>query len=71
MKWEYHVEEFSIGDRIWPDTGREAMDLLKQRLNGLGGEGWELISYDFAPLYGETAEQLRGHVPLLFFKRPV
>jgi hypothetical protein len=41
------------------------------RLNGLGAEGWEVVSFDTVPLTDRFSENIKGYAYLTFFKRPV
>ncbi|NOX23932.1 MAG: hypothetical protein GXP36_12725 [Actinobacteria bacterium] len=69
MQWEYHIEETSGGYGVWPDTEKMALDLLLERLNKLGSEGWELTLSEDAAFYEATTAALKGHVSVLIFKR--
>ena len=51
-KWEYLVEELTITDK-WNSKKRdEEFEKFSQKLNSLGSQGWELISYQAIPLVG-------------------
>lgn len=70
MAWEYHIESINLSDR-WTFKKQQAeVAAFKDRLNGLGGEGWELVSYDAVPLTGSFSEKIKGYAYLTFFKRP-
>jgi hypothetical protein len=42
---------------------------LQTRINELGDEGWEMISYESVPMFGSFSNKLKGYAYLLFFKR--
>jgi hypothetical protein len=69
MEWEYHVEEKNLAERWTPKRQAEELAALSVRINELGAQGWELVSYEPVPLYG-ALPRLKGHAYLLFFKRP-
>lgn len=69
--WEYWVEEVSLADR-W-SAKRQAAEIaaFRERLNQVGREGWELISFSVVPLYGAMSSTLKGTLYLAIYKRPV
>lgn len=69
-KWEYSVEEFSMAEKWNPKRQAEELAKFGERLNTMGAQGWEMISYETVPLYGSFSSQLKGSIYLLFFKRP-
>jgi D-mannonate dehydratase len=67
--WEYKVESVNIADR-WTAKGQaQEIANLQARINALGGEGWEMISYESVPMFGSFSSKLKGYAYLLFFKR--
>jgi hypothetical protein len=67
--WEYKVENVSIADR-WSAKGQtQEIINLQNRINVLGTEGWEMISYESVPMFGAFSSKLKGYAYLLFFKR--
>ena len=69
MRWEYHVEEFSMAERWSKKKSAAELQKFYAKLNSRGAEGWEMISYETVALYGAITEKLKGHVYLLFWKR--
>lgn len=68
--WEYKVESVSIADRWSAKRQAEEVAHLEARVNELGAEGWEMISYESVPMFGSFSNKLKGYAYLLFFKRP-
>ena len=67
--WEYRVEQVTMADR-WSKKKQEAeVAALQDRLNTVGAEGWEMISYESVPMYGSFSNNLNGYAYFLFFKR--
>ncbi len=50
--WEYKVQEATITDRWSSKKQAEEVTAFETRLNALGDEGWEVISYQAIPLTG-------------------
>ena len=69
MQWQYHVEEFSMADRWSNKKSVEELERFNKRLNQMGSEGWEMISYETVALYGAFSQKLKGTTYLLFWKR--
>lgn len=69
MKWEYKIESITVTDRWFSKSQEEEFNKTTQRLNELGGEGWEMISYESVPLLGSMTKNLKGYAYLVFFKR--
>jgi hypothetical protein len=67
--WEYHVETADISERWSAKRQREEVEVFKTRLNQLGAEGWEMISYESVPLTGHFSKDVKGYAYLTFFKR--
>jgi hypothetical protein len=42
---------------------------LEARINALGDDGWEMISYESVPMFGSFSNKLKGYAYLVFFKR--
>ena len=62
-QWQYKT--VMIHATGWFAGGKVDGDIMEERLNGLGSEGWELVSaFDTSKLYGETRDVI------LIFKRP-
>jgi hypothetical protein len=67
--FEYHVEQMSIADRWSEKRQQEEVVKFTERLNELGREGWEMVSYESIPMYGSFSNKLKGYAYLTFFKR--
>ena len=68
-KWEYRVEELTITDK-WNSKKRdEEFEKFSQKLNSLGSQGWELISYQAIPLVGSWSKDVKGYAYLGMLKR--
>ena len=67
-KWEYLVEELTITDK-WNSKKRdEEFEKFSQKLNSLGSQGWELISYQAIPLVGSWSKDVKGYAYLGMLK---
>lgn len=69
QQWQYYVEQFSITDRWSAKKQAQELERFNQRLNQMGAEGWEMISYESVPMAGAFSGQVKGYGYLLFFKR--
>lgn len=69
--WEYRVESSQIVERWSGKKQAEEVAAFQGRLNAIGAEGWEMVSFDTVPLTGRFSENIKGYVYLTFFKRPV
>jgi hypothetical protein len=70
--WEYHVESLNIAERWSPKRQAQELQALRERLNSLGSEGWELVSQEQITLVGAIlSTNIKGYLSLLFFKRPL
>jgi hypothetical protein len=69
-KWAYHVETMNISDRWSAKKQAEEVARFGARLNQMGAEGWEMISYESVPLTGNFTKDIKGYAYLTFFKRP-
>jgi len=68
-KWEYLVEELTITDK-WNSKKRdEEFEKFSNKLNALGSQGWELISYQAIPLVGSWSKDVKGYAYLGMLKR--
>ncbi len=68
-KWEYLVEELTITDK-WNSKKRdEEFEKFSNKLNSLGSQGWELISYQASPLVGSWSKDVKGYAYLGMLKR--
>ena len=70
-RWEYNVVESTMAERWSKKAQTQELAELHERINRLGAEGWEMISYESIPLYGAYSSKLKGYTYLLFFKREV
>lgn len=70
-KWEYKVEAVTVSDRWSSKKQAREFELLQERLNRLGSEGWEMLSYESIPTLGSISKNLKGYAYLVFFKRQV
>ncbi|HVM20400.1 MAG TPA: hypothetical protein VNT52_09335 [Acidimicrobiales bacterium] len=71
MRWEYRVEVMDFAERWSPKRQTEEVQKFQARLNAMGQDGWEMISYESIPMYGSISNKLKGHAYLMFLKRPV
>jgi len=69
--WEYRVYAAEIVERWSAKKQTEEVAAFQESLNGMGGEGWEMVSFDTVPLTGRFSNDIKGYVYLTFFKRPV
>jgi len=69
--WEYKVEPITMADRWSKKQQAEELSNLHLKINSLGAQGWELISYESIPMYGTFSSSLKGYAYLIFFKRPL
>ena len=67
--WQYQVETINISDRWSAKRQREEVDKFREYLNTMGGQGWEMISYESVPLTGNFTGNVKGYAYLTFFKR--
>jgi hypothetical protein len=70
MKWEYQVQSFNMADRWSKKMAEMEVERFQNRLNSLGEDSWEMVSYESVPQYGSFSNKLKGHAYLLFMKRP-
>jgi hypothetical protein len=68
-KWEYLVEELTITDKWNSKKKAEEFDKFSSKLNSLGSQGWELISYQAIPLVGNWSKDVKGYAYLGMLKR--
>jgi hypothetical protein len=68
--WQYHVEVVTITERWFGSQQTEVLS-MRQRLDALGEQGWEMVSFDIVPLVGSITGNVKGNVYLTFFKRPL
>lgn len=71
QKWEYKVEVVTATEK-WGEK-RQAKEIMsfQNRLNEMGQEGWEMISYESVPLLGTYTKNKKGYAYLCFFKRSI
>lgn len=68
-KWEYKVESVTMADRWSAKKQASEIASLQARLNNMGSDEWEMISYESIPMYGAFSSKLKGYAYLVFFKR--
>jgi hypothetical protein len=68
--WQYHVEIMNISDKWSAKKQQEEVSKFQDRLNSLGAESWEMVSYESVPLTGTFTNNIKGYAYLTFFKRP-
>jgi hypothetical protein len=62
--WEYKVESVNIADRWSAKRQAEEIMNLEARINALGADGWEMISYESVPMFGSFSNKLKGYAYL-------
>jgi hypothetical protein len=70
QKWDYHVETLDLTSHWSKSLQTAAIQGMRDKINELGKEGWEMISYESIPMYGSFSNNLKGYAYLTFFKRP-
>lgn len=70
-KWEYRVLTMDFAERWSQKRQAEEVAKFQQRLNDMGSDSWEMITYESVPMYGSFSSKLKGHAYLLFLKRPL
>lgn len=70
VAWQYRVISFDMAEKWAPKRQAEEIERFQHRLNELGSEGWEMISYEGVQMYGSFSNKLKGTAYLLFLKRP-
>ena len=68
-KWEYLVEELTITDKWNSNKRADEFEKFSSKLNSLGSQGWELISYQAIPLVGSWSKEVKGYAYLGMLKR--
>ena len=69
--WEYKALEHILAEK-WSAKGHaEQMKMLEGKMNRMGKDGWELISYESVPMFGTISQKLKGYIYMLMFKRPL
>ena len=66
--WEYRVESIPLQEK-WFGKQPEEFQRFLGVFNGIGSEGWELVSYQAMPLFGSITGKERGTIYLAVFKR--
>jgi hypothetical protein len=69
--WEYRVYAAEIVERWSEKKQSEEVAAFQERLNSMGRERWEMISFDTVPLTGRFSDKIKGYAYLTFFKRPL
>ena len=70
-KWEYTIASVEMNEKWSSKKQEREIVSLEERINGMGAEGWEMISYESIPLIGTITGNLKGYAYLVFFKREV
>ena len=70
MGWEYRIENVTVVERWSSKRQVEEIATFESRLNALGAENWEMVSFETVPLTGRFSEKIKGYVYLAFLKRP-
>jgi len=70
-RWEYRVYAAQIVERWSAKKQSEEVLAFQERPDGLGTEGWEMVSFDTVPLTGSFTSNIKGYVFLTFFKKPI
>ena len=66
---EYKIESVTIADRWSAKRQAEEVANLEARVNEIGRDGWEMVSYESVPMFGSFSNKLKGYAYLVFFKR--
>lgn len=67
--WEYHIEDLTITEKWNSSKQSEELGRFMGRLNSLGQQGWELVSYEAIPLVGRWSKDVKGYAYLGLLKR--
>jgi hypothetical protein len=70
-KWEYHFENLVMSERWSAKRQAEESARFQNRLNSLGAQGWELVSYGPVGVHGSMSGKQRGTAYIGIFKRPL
>lgn len=70
-RWEYHFENLVMSEKWREKKQQEENARFSQRLNALGAEGWELISYGPIGLHGSVTKGQKSTMYMAIFKRPI
>jgi D-mannonate dehydratase len=68
-KWQYIVEVITASEKWGEKRQAKEIENFQHRLNEMGQEGWEMISYESVPLLGTFSKNLKGYAYLCFFKK--
>jgi hypothetical protein len=66
MSGQYHVETMNISEKWSAKKQQEEVNRFQARLNALGAENWEMISYESVPLTGTFTNNIKGYAYLTF-----
>jgi hypothetical protein len=69
-RWEYSIERATVVERWSSKRQAEEVAAFQARLNQLGADSWEMISFETVPLTGAFSGNIKGYIYLAFFKRP-
>jgi hypothetical protein len=67
--WEYKIERATVVERWTSKRQAEEVAAFEGRLNQLGADNWEMISFETVPLTGAFSGNVKGYLYLAFFKR--
>jgi len=68
MSWEYHIETMTLTQKIFGQA--KEFEKFRARLNELGNDNWEMVSYDAIPLVGSfNTASIKSYAYLAIFKR--
>ena len=71
MPWEYRIENVTVVERWTSKRQTEEIAAFQGRLNTLGADDWEMVSFETVPLTGRFSDKIKGYVYLAFLKRPI
>ena len=70
IRWEYWVDEITVFERWGSKRQAAEMEAFRSRLNEIGEQLWEMVSFETIPLTGAFSGNVKGYTYLAFFKRP-
>ena len=71
MAWQYRIENVTVVERWTSKRQAEEITSFQGRLNDLGADNWEMVSFETVPLTGRFSDKIKGYIYLAFLKRPV
>jgi hypothetical protein len=69
--WEYHFENLVMHSRWTVKKQIEESERFNLRLNALGSQGWELVSYGPIGVHGTMTGSQKNTAYIGIFKRPL